>query len=367
MKTCILSVFKDGTGYSNFGQAFALSLDSIGHDLVCRNIKLASQHVEPHPRINELLAKEANDVDAVIQHCLGPILTYHHGYKNYGMVHFETTNFRTSNWQYSINCLDHLLVSCEENKQAALDSGVNIPISVVPIGLDPNKYKEKSSWPQPLELSIGTRYCFYHIGDWSYRKGSLDLVKAYFETFNKNDHVVLILKCYCEGKTEQESEQMIKSDIENLKSNMRLYPFDMYPPVIILAGYYTADIVERLHVTGDCFISLERGAAWNLPAFYAAAYGKWCIVNGWGGQSQFLWPENGILLNYTMTPVYGMSTCPYPNLYTAREYWAEADKEEFKVEMKKAYDTKPIGNPDALFREFSYESAGRKIEQILHA
>lgn len=362
-KVVYLAPVADGTGYSSAANNTILGLDAAGVDVAVRRIKLASQIVEPVDRIRELENNSIDGATHVIQHILPCYFSYREGFKNIGYFHVETTHFRPSLWQHYCNLMDELWVSCEENKKAAQDSGVTKPIKVVPIPFDINIRNKKY---EDILPQIGNRYAFYHIGDWSTRKNTLNMIKSYFTTFTKADNVVLVLKCYVEGTSPQESTSIILDEIQKLKQSLRLYGTDMYPPIILITDYLSDYHLNCLHNRCDCFVSLERGAAWNLPSFYAAAYGKWVITNGWGGQTQFIRDGvNGRLTRYSMEDVHGMVKCPYPNLYTAHEQWAEPDYSMFKDAMENAYRQRRYPKIDIMTR-YDYKVAGEVLKEAIN-
>lgn len=363
MKVCCIGVPTDGTGYASFFNDMCLALDTVGIDITIKDIKLAGQIVEPHPRIRELIDRPLDGIDIVIQCILPPAMVYHAGFKNIGLYFTETTHFRPSGWQYYLNLMDEVWVACEQNVEAALKSGVKVPIKVIPKPCDESIYSKEY---QKLPIDISNRYAFYHIGDWSSRKNIINLIKCYFEVFSKKDNVVLVLKTYMDSKSAEESRQLIKQQIEDIKKNMRKYAVDLYPPIILICDYLDNEKVRRLHKTCDCFISLERGAAWNIPAFDAAAFGNWTIVNSFAGPSEFIGKENGVMLPYEMSSVWGMSQCPYVSLYSSWEEWGEPNLKMAKESMLFAYQNRPKSDPYRLLKEFSLESSGNKIKEILN-
>ena len=364
MKLAYLSVFKDGTGYSNFAIDTALALDSAGVDVVCKNIKLATQTVEPPQRIHELMGKSDDGITHVVQHILPPYFSYRAGFKNIGFAHFETTHFKPSNWQYYCNLMDEIWVSCPENEKACKDSGVKVPIKIVPRGLDVTKYDRTK---YQVNFGIAGRYAFYHIGDYSSRKNTYNLIKSYFETFSKQDNVVLVLKSYVEGVSPQESTRIINEDIKSIKISLRKFGQDMYPPIILITDYLDDASMMALHASCNCFISLERGAAWNLPAHDAMAMGNYIIVNNSGGTNQYIFDgQEGGLVESHLESVNGQTRCPYPNLYTCHEEWWEPDYQDFKTRLRFVYRSQmQPKNTKKILDRYNYASIGQRIKEIL--
>lgn len=362
-KIVYIGDYTSGTGYSESSNRTILGLDSAGLDIIPRSLKLASQYVKPPEKILELEKKSSLGAKIVIQHLLAPLFSYIGGFRNIGYFHLETTHMRPSGWQFYANLMDEIWVCSEQNRQACIDSGVTKPIKVVPIPADMSAYSLE--YPQ---FDFGNRYKFYHIGDYSTRKNTENLIKCYLEEFSRDDNVVLILKTYVESTSPQESFNIISNEIKKLKESLRKGPEEIYPPIIIIPDYLSTNEVYGIHQSCDCFISLERAAAWNLPAFDAAGFGKWVIVNGWGGQTQFIKDQqNGTLLSYRMRSVYGMTRSPYQNLYTCHEKWAEPDLEEAKLCMRAAYEKNlvPKNGSREIIESFDIKNFGKFLEGIL--
>lgn len=368
-KIIYLAPFEDGTGYANAAINTVLSMDAAGIDVIPRSIKLCGQFIKPPDRITELMKKPTNNATHLIQHYLPHMITYRSGFKNISFFHCETDSFKSSGWQHYLNLMDEIWVSCDENVEAAIKSGVTKPIKVVPIGCNTSVYNK--FYPK-LPINTENRFVFYHIGDYSERKGTERLIRSYFESFNKSDNVVLVLKCFREGMSPQESQEFITNQIQLIKKKMRLYNVDNYPPIIIISGYISSEELYSLHQMSDCFISLECGAAWNIPSYDAMGFGKRIIVTGYGGQTQFIKdnPPDYFCLPYTMESVYGMDHVSYQGVYTSREKWAIPKLDNAKLAMRTVYNhwlnNKDYKINNQLFLEnWSLKSCGDKIKTIM--
>jgi hypothetical protein len=367
-KTALASVYYDGTGYACVGIDSALALDAVGHDVVPINVKLASQTIEPPSRIKELMQKSRQGCDVLVQHILSPYWVYQGGAKNIGYVHWETDNMSPSNWQFHCNLMDLIWVSSQENADALKRGGVKKPIKVVPIPCNAAKYV-----PGDI-LDLGhnkNRYKFYHIGDYSARKNVVTLIKSYLQEFSKADNVVLILKVYVEAVSPQESAKIISDDIQRIKMELRKSRIDNFAPIIVIPEYLSPEQILQVHRTCDCFVSAEKGSAWTLPAFDAAALGKWCICNKSGGHTQYLVDQrNAWLMDYELEPCSGMEKCPYSTLYTCHENWAAPSIADLRLFMRSAYKDRPRPTASAvseLIEKYRYENAGKDLLEALNA
>ena len=67
MKILYIGHFREAGGWSNAAIDFSLALDSVGIDVVCRDIKLTNKQSEVPDRIKELEQKTIDNVDYCIQ------------------------------------------------------------------------------------------------------------------------------------------------------------------------------------------------------------------------------------------------------------------------------------------------------------
>jgi len=335
-KVLYVGPFYDGTGYSNAAINTALAIDAAGVDVVCRNVKLTGQVIEPPDRIKALLQKSQDGCTHVIQNVLPNLMVYYGGMKNIGYFFCETTDFQQSGWQHYLNLMDEVWVCCDENVSACKFSAVKSPVKQVFI---PNTFERlNKEYPVLTQFTQNNPYIFYFIGDFSSRKNITDVIKAYLLTFSKAHNVRLVLKTYYDGVSGPESAQRVKQEIESIKMNLRKFNNqDYYPPISIITDYLSDEQIMSLHETCDCYVSAEKGAAWNIPAFEAMAKGNWVICNKWGGQNQFIDKTNGDLVPSETEGVYGMGNCPYVGMYAGRELWKKPDLSMLGLCMRSAY------------------------------
>ena len=122
-------------------------------------------------------------------------------------------------------------------------------------------------------------------------------------------------------------------------------------------------IIQELHLIGDVFVTLEKGAAWNIPAMEAYNSGNLVICTKDVQPSEFL-PSNGYVdkIDSVGEWVDGMSQCSYPGLYTGSEAWWVPDEhvassamrvffEEVNLRRKQKHDDR-ILSPDLIAEEF---------------
>lgn len=363
-KITYIGPFWDSTGYCDAASKTTLCIQKAGYAIQAKTVKLTGQKVDAYPDIQKLeLIRHKPDV--VIQNYLPPLMVYHAGAKNIGYFFCETSHFRPSNWQYNLNLMDEVWVCCDDNVEAAKRSGVTKPIKKVPIPYV-NPY---SSVVDRMDFGLPEdTFVFFNVGDFSYRKNIMGLVEAYFLSFTKYDNVALILKCYCDGQPTQKSVEIIKHEINNLKKQLKKHNVDIYPPVYLVADYLDEVELQKFHNVGDCFISLERGAAWNLPCYQAMGEGKPVIVSGGGGQTEYLTGEKeGVtLLDGEIEFVKNMAQCPYPGLYTCHEKWFNPSIQHTVFAMQHAYRQGKVRyDRSTWLSKWNLEGCAAKFKEVL--
>lgn len=355
----------DGTGYAHMANNTILTLDRAGFNVVVRKVKLTGQVILPPKRVLELEAKPLPAaIDYTIQHMLPPLMTYNRaGGINIGYFHCETNNFKSSGWQHNLNLMDRVWVSAQSNKLACDESGVKVPVDTVKAANWPYDGPKTTVLTKDLNIPKNTTV-FYNIGDYSARKGMRELIKTYLKTFTSYDDVMLILKTYIDGKSPEESLQTIHKEIDQIKNSLRLSVNNNYARIIVLPAYMEDSYIEELHGIGDIFITLEKGAAWNIPAMEAYNHGNFVVCTDQVQPSEFLPVGSRFVDRIESTPsfVYGMERCTYPGIYTASEVWFVPDEEIASQSMrclheevqlrKKVKHTDRILDPDIIAAEF---------------
>ncbi len=143
------------------------------------------------------------------------------------------------------------------------------------------------------------------------RKHPLALIKAYYHAFSGVDDVALVLKTYRSDYSENE-KKAVRTTLQRLKAVM---PMDHYPKIVLISHMLSENEIAAVHRRGDCYVSLDRGEGWGLSPFQAGAAGNAIAVTGFGGSTEYAKPDNSYLVNYTLTPVFGMPWCLTENNY----------------------------------------------------
>lgn len=191
--------------------------------------------------------------------------------KNIAIVPFETTLVPPS-WVPRINSFDAILVPCAQNKQMMVDSGVTIPIEVIHWGVDTDKFSE-------IDRRDDGVFTFGTMGALSIRKGTNILVNAFERAFPTEKDVRLVCK-----------------------TSSRVYPFMSKDKRIeVQQGPVShEELINEFFNKVDCFAFPTLGEGFGLTPLEAMATGIPAIVTGWSGPMEYMRPEVGWTIDYTM-------------------------------------------------------------------
>ena len=181
------------------------------------------------------------------------------------------------------------------------ESGVTIPISVVPGGVDTQEF-----FPPPYVTDLPRPFTFGALGDRGSRKGWDIAWAAFCQAFAPNENVQFVVKCRPGGL----------DGLSRLRSHPKLSVWEEDAPSL-------SDFFSMI----DCFVFPTRGEGWGLPPREAAAYEVPTICTAWGGTHDaacWAWP----LTTYTYS---------YSNL-EGEGLWVNPDVEEVAAQMRWIYE-----------------------------
>ena len=370
MKVLYTGCYRDGTGWGQAAIDYILSMDAVGIDVVPRPIKLNQTIVDIPKRISELEKKDSSGASVCIQHILPHMMEFSSKFdKNIGLYATETSNFKDSGWARKINMMDEAWVINNQMFHASKDSGVTIPIKVVPHATDFSKFERGY---KKLDLSIPEdNFVFYTIADLNKRKNLEAFVKAFHTEFEPSEPVSLLIKTNKYGMEPDEIALKVRDLCNNIKSGLKKYnSIGDYKDDLIITTVVSEEDVCRIHNTCDCFVTSSYGEAWCIPAFDAMGFGKTPICTNIGGMADFV-GDGGFLVEGMMEPVFGMMET-FNDLFTANESWCSVSIQGLMDCMRHVYENrqdlknmKKTGLKRAY--EYSHENIGNLIKGLLDA
>ncbi|CAH1194985.1 hypothetical protein PAECIP111891_00576 [Paenibacillus allorhizoplanae] len=251
---------------------------------------------------------------------------------------WETSKTPTE-WLSHMNKFDAVCVPTQHNKRALLNSGVTVPIYIVPHGVDTKSFHPNNK-KFVLPRAAG-KFTFVSVFGFQHRKNPEGLLRAYWEEFSSNDNVILVIKT--NGYEPYETEKWIQSQIWQYKKRLGLHKDTA--PVVIIGRRLSEWQMKGLYTLGDAFVLPTRGEGVGLPFLEALASGIPVITTAWGGQMDFLTNNNSFLIPYQLkNPSISMNSRhaisrSFSYLFAEKgQLWAEPDHHSLRMNMRRAYE-----------------------------
>jgi glycosyltransferase involved in cell wall biosynthesis len=370
MKLLYIGHYKEGSGWSQAAIDLIQAIDSAGIDVVCRNVKLTSKSCNIPSKIIELENKDTNNVDFCVQHLLPHHLVGTSKFKkNIAYYVGESTTLKYNNWKSSLNLMDEIWVPNKTQLNNMTKDGFK-NLEYVPHSFDLSKYSNK----QNARVNFGDKdntFKFYYIADLNERKNIESVIRCFHSEFYRHEPVSLIIKIKKFGVNPVDLKKHVKSICDSIKNTLRIYPsLQNYHEEIIIPDDMTSEEIDILHQSCDCMINTTHGEGWSIPSFDAMCFGKTPICSNEGGPKEYIKDRNSGTLINGIYSVCEHSDSAFSNIFTGKESWFVPDETEIKSAMRFYYENQSTIDRKAgleLAQEFSYESVGQKIKELLNA
>lgn len=283
---------------------------------------------------------------------------------------WETTRV-PKRWVRPLNGADAVLIPSRQNRQALRNSGVRVPIHIVPHGVHARYYAGlKRKWPSKKNR---IPFTFLSVFGFQHRKNPETLLRAYWEAFSADEPVRLVIKT--NGYSGKESAAYIRNRIAAYKKKLGIRK--RTAPVEIIAHRLSNKAMRQLYARSHAFVLPTRGEGVGLPFLESMASGLPVIATGWGGHMDFLDKNNAFLVPYRLKPTLASlnrrSTLSrsFRHLFGEKgQLWAEADLAGLKKAMRQAYANPMLckakgeqGRKDVL--KLSWARAGAKMKRAI--
>jgi glycosyltransferase involved in cell wall biosynthesis len=280
--------------------------------------------------VESTIEKNFSEYDTFVYHSTPDLWeTFNHQYsvinrrkKKIGYTVWETSKLPQKWVRYINDGVDEVWCPSSYNLQVFKESGVEIPIKVVPhIFLQKPLIDKKDILfyginGQPLTLNDDV-YTFYTIGELNARKGIDDLINVFCKTFTKEDKVRLIIKTHYKNYTTNNKRYCLDK-IQSILSQ-----YSNPPEIHYLIDNLSEKDILALHSLGDCYVSLTKSEGFGMTIFDAFNYGKPIITTGYSGHMDFLGNKYPTLVNYQLDFVKNMKE--FSTNYEQDTVWAYPD------------------------------------------
>jgi glycosyltransferase involved in cell wall biosynthesis len=274
-------------------------------------------------------------------------------------VWFWETNRLPPEWEAAFEHLDEIWVA--SHFMAEMIGAVSpIPVSAIPlpVSVPPTPPFDRTAYGIPED-----DYLFAFVFDWhssAARKNPQGLIEAFMSAFEPNSGASLLIK-----------------SIQGID-----FPVEFEQLAVIASRHPNIHLVDR-HVPWreknamiagcDCYVSLHRSEGFGLTLAEAMWFERPAIATGYGGNLEFMTPENSRLVSYAMVPVGEEAAAATAGTarYPADAMWADPDVASAADAMRWAYENRDeaaaMGRRGAhdIRRTHSPAVAGQAIERAL--
>ena len=276
----------------------------------------------------------------------GDVFYRNDGKYKIGYTMLETTGI-PKEWVKQCNMMDEVWVPSHFNENTFRDSGVKVPIHVIPLGVDPSYYS-----PNIVSYKNHDKYTFLSVFEWGERKAPEILLKGFSKAFKNTDNVVLICKVI-------NNDGGINIDEEIRKLNLPKNG----PEIIFLYNTKFADYeMSTLYRSTDCFVIPTRGEGWGMPILEAMACGLPVIATNWSSQVDFYNEKNGYPIDVEKL-IDAKAKCPYYDGFK----WANPSEEHLIYLMRYVYEHQNEAKNKGLYaaeevrKKWTWDAAADKI------
>lgn len=295
-------------------------------------------YLAPHLKIeDDELRKMVVDSQAIpesnirVNQCIPGRFAPEKGKINVGYITWETTKF-PKDWSPLINnTCHHLITTSESIKEVAEESGVKIPVSVVPPCID------SESWsPEGQKMEINgidpDDVKFLYTANFIPRKNLEDLVLAFCVAFHNVNDAVLVVKTYGSQNTPSQ-QKSIRQGIASMKSKVK--GFAHTPKVIVLDQILSEEQLKKITRSSDIYVTSSKGEGANLPLLQSMSMEKLVVANNFLSHKDYLDGSNSVLYDYSLRPCWDTVN----PLYTSDQMWCSPDIESFIQKLQLAYSS----------------------------
>jgi len=280
----------DVSGYGSAARGYIRALwDREDVDLKVRNTSTVPLHPGSIPadeiaRLNTLLKKSVDpNATTFVCETIAEHFPYESFGRNIGYTVFETETLHKRKAAIC-NTMDEIWVPSHFNKEGFIRGGVTVPIRVIPHIVSPVEN------PKRIRPKGAKSFNFLFAAEFNFRKGWDIALKAFCNTFQKTDDVSLTLKFA--GHIKELEKDKVMAILKQMKTECR---FD--PTIVVITEKISDFDMGSLLSTADAFVLPTRGEAWGLTLSEAMAYGATTIGTNWGGNLEYMNPDNSYLID----------------------------------------------------------------------
>jgi glycosyltransferase involved in cell wall biosynthesis len=270
--------------------------------------------------------------------------------RHIGFPIFEVNRFEPYILNHLLN-QDALFVPSHWAKTVLEENNVNVPIYVVPLGVDSSIFNYQ-------DTPTNSTCRFLNIGKWEVRKGHSELLEAFNLAFSPKDDVELIMLPVSSHTTQEEVDDW-----------GRMYKESSMGEKIQIANRLPLPQLVNLMKVADCGVFLSHAEGWNLPLLEMMACGKQVIATNYSAHTEYCTKDNCYLVE-----IDGLESAYDGRWFHGFAEWAEIGEKQIKQcadYMRAVYDDKKAGNKTINLngvetaKQFSWGNSCKKVVEAL--
>jgi len=283
-------------GYGEEARNFVLALAAAGVQVRTDELRWARHPRMPdldpavHAQLLQLARTPLPPRFVSVQHVMPPAFRRVPAAAVIGRTMFETDRI-PAGWAEACKAMDEIWVPSTLNRETFVQSGVpSTKVHIVPGPINDALFAASH---KPLRIEGQHGFTFLTIFDWTLRKGWDVLLRAYVEEFGPDEDVCLIMKVWSSrGETVQTLQEVALS---HLTERLCVRP-ERVPDIIFLDVTLSEQDMLRLYASADAFVLVSRAEGYGRPYLEAMAMGLPTIGTNWGGNTDFMKPDNSYLV-----------------------------------------------------------------------
>jgi len=283
----------DAGGYAGLNREYILGLIDRGFKI---SVDWMDTIVDVDPIQHQFFKDLQNTPKESFENCVKvfgstALRDYHHpGYKVlYTMM--ETKRLHKDYVQFCNN-VDEIWVPSKWCEKIFIESGVNVPIKYMPLGIDLDIY-DPSICPLPQVKQITKNFTFLSVFGWSERKG-ISMIRAFLEAFTSKDDVTLLLSTRYAGSVHETQKNVIREYFQ--KELIPKCKNKDLPHVILFLDIMPENLMPRLYKSCQAFFLISKGEGFGRPYLEAGAMGLPIVASNYSGHTDFLNKRNSYLI-----------------------------------------------------------------------
>ena len=243
-----------------------------------------------------------------------------------GFPIFELNKFDDRE-KHHLSNIDHLIVCSDWAKDIIRTNGIDIPVTVAPLGVDSTKFfvdeaerSRRAYWQKDTTI-------FINIGKWEKRKGHNELLAAFNLAFAPGDDVELWMI---------NDNPFIGN--ENMDWRMKYASTPMVGHIKFFPRLETQDQIRKILNHVDCGVFPSHSEGFGLPTLELMACGAHIIATDYAGHTEFLTDDNSFKLDVT-----GMESANDGKWFHGQGDWATFSTDQLVEQMRAVHGKKQDG------------------------